>query len=100
MNQKMVRYPENVKLSQKARLIHQYRTERQSPVESMRQCRCHNDDYPAKMKDKYSIKGYEGIINLNQQNYLAFNSRPYNSIAALTDLRMKPQLAVDRTKRM
>jgi len=85
----MLKNPENIKLSQGARLIHEFRTERGGP-ESMKQCRCRNDDYQTHGKDKYSLKGYEGVVKMNQNNYLEFNSRPYNSIEAQSDLRMKP----------
>ena len=80
--------------------IHHLRTERGAEKGSIRQCKCSNVDYPTKSQDRYSTKGYDGIINLNELNYLPFNSRPFNSITELSDLRMKPQHAVDRTRRL
>jgi len=100
-NKEMVRDPEKVKLSQRARLVHRYRAERQTNgAEPVRQCRCHTGAGRAQNQGTYPVRGYEGIINLNQRHYLAFNSRPYSSIAELSDLRTKPQSAVDRTNKM
>lgn len=62
---------------------------------ALRQCECHIDH-----KKQYYTRNTDGIIYRENRHRHGINSRPYNSLLQQMDLRLKPNFAIEKTRKM
>jgi len=99
INKALVRDPLGTKLTEAAQHLRAYRLENElkhptvdpKKTKTLRQCDCHH------ALQKPDEEMYKGIINLNKRVLNGINSKAYNSIGALQDVRMKPLTSVAKT---
>lgn len=102
INKNLVKDPLGVKLTRAAQHLRNYRLENEvkhptmdsKKTGTLRQCDCHH----GLLKPEEEM--FKGIINLNKRVLNGINSKNYNSIEALQDVRMKPLTSIAKTQRV